>query len=83
MMEELLERIAKLKILVIGDLALDHYIWGKATRVAPEAPVPLVDVERDSYAAGMAAIPALNLAAWHIKAELCGVVGKDESGIDW
>ena len=79
-MEELLEKIAKLKVVVIGDIALDHYIWGEATRVAPEAPVPLVDVERDSHAAGMAAIPALNLAAWHIKVELCGVVGKDESG---
>ena len=79
-MEELLERIAKLKILVIGDLALDHYIWGLSTRLAPDAPVPVVDVERDSYSAGMAAIPALNLAAWRIQVELCGIVGEDDAG---
>ena len=79
-MRQLLERLAKLRVLVIGDLALDHYIWGETTRLAPEAPVALVDVERDSYTAGMAAIPALNLAAWGIEVELCGVVGKDDMG---
>lgn len=77
---QLLERLEKLKVLVIGDLALDHYIWGETTRLAPEAPVALVDVERDSYMAGMAAIPALNLAAWGVEVELCGVVGRDDMG---
>ncbi len=80
-MKTLLDKIAGLKILVVGDIILDHYIWGDASRISPEAPVPVVEVDRDSYVAGGAANVALNLVALGAKAELCGVTGKDDAGI--
>ena len=80
-MKALLEKIAGLKILVVGDIILDHYIWGDASRISPEAPVPVVEVDHDSYVAGGAANVALNLVALEVKAELCGMTGKDDAGI--
>lgn len=79
-MKDLLDRITKLKLLVIGDVMLDHYIWGDATRISPEAPVPVVEISRDSYAAGGAANVALNIAALGARAEICGWIGEDEPG---
>lgn len=78
-LEDILERIRSLRLLVVGDVMLDHYLWGDATRISPEAPVPVVHVERDSYAAGGAANVALNIAALGARVELCGVVGDDEA----
>ena len=79
-MKSLLRKIAKLRVLVIGDVMLDHYIWGDAQRISPEAPVPVVDFERDSYSAGGAANVALNLAALGAKATIAGFFGDDEAG---
>ena len=47
----LLKKIARLRVLVVGDLMLDRYIWGDATRISPEAPVPVIDIARESYTA--------------------------------
>jgi len=58
-----LETFSQLRILVVGDLMVDHYIWGEVNRISPEAPVPVVHVARESYTAGGAANVALNLAA--------------------
>jgi len=79
-MKTLLEKISRLKILVIGDIVLDHYIWGDSTRISQEAPVPVVGVERDTYTAGAAANVALNLTALGAAAELCGIIGEDDAG---
>jgi D-beta-D-heptose 7-phosphate kinase/D-beta-D-heptose 1-phosphate adenosyltransferase len=79
-MQTLLDKIARVRILVIGDLMLDHYIWGDATRISPEAPVPVVKVERDSFTAGGAANVALNLCALGVRAELAGTTGADADG---
>jgi D-beta-D-heptose 7-phosphate kinase/D-beta-D-heptose 1-phosphate adenosyltransferase len=79
-MRTLLEKIAKVRILVIGDLMLDHYIWGDATRISPEAPVPVVKVERDSFTAGGAANVALNLGALGVQVDLVGTTGTDDNG---
>ena len=79
-MKSLLRKIAKLRVLVIGDVMLDHYIWGDAQRISPEAPVPVVDFERDSYSAGGAANVALNLASLGAKATIAGFFGHDEAG---
>jgi D-beta-D-heptose 7-phosphate kinase/D-beta-D-heptose 1-phosphate adenosyltransferase len=79
-MHELLEKMARLRILVVGDLMLDHYIWGDATRLSPEAPVPIVKVDRDSYTAGGAANEAANLRALGVAAEVLGTVGADAYG---
>lgn len=79
-MKELLEKIKTLKVLVIGDVMLDQYIWGDATRISPEAPVPVVRVEHDTYSAGGAANVAINVATLGAKSELCGWVGPDLYG---
>ncbi|MEK7280090.1 MAG: D-glycero-beta-D-manno-heptose-7-phosphate kinase, partial [Nitrospirota bacterium] len=50
-----LDRFREVKVLVVGDLILDHYIWGKVSRISPEAPVPVVDVTSESFMLGGAA----------------------------
>jgi rfaE bifunctional protein kinase chain/domain len=76
----LLRKIARLRILVVGDVMLDHYIWGDATRISPEAPVPVVDIARDSWTAGGAANVALNLASLGASCAVAGYFGADEAG---
>lgn len=76
----LLAKLKDLRVLVIGDLMLDHYIWGDATRISPEAPVPVVDISRDTYTAGGAANVALNIAALGARATVAGYLGTDEAG---
>ncbi|MGJ8633756.1 MAG: bifunctional heptose 7-phosphate kinase/heptose 1-phosphate adenyltransferase [Luteolibacter sp.] len=75
---EILQRLPGLNILVIGDLMLDHYIWGDVHRISPEAPVPVVHASRDTFTAGGAANVALNLASIGVKAAVIGTVGNDE-----
>ncbi|HLP25149.1 MAG TPA: D-glycero-beta-D-manno-heptose-7-phosphate kinase [Acidobacteriota bacterium] len=79
-MKSLLKKISKLHVLVIGDVMLDHYVWGDASRISPEAPVPVVDIDRDTYSAGGAANVALNLASLGAKATLTGFFGRDDAG---
>jgi rfaE bifunctional protein kinase chain/domain len=67
-------------ILVIGDLMIDHYIWGEATRLSPEAPVPIVNVKNESTTLGGAANVAQNLVALGAKVTLGGVIGDDPFG---
>jgi rfaE bifunctional protein kinase chain/domain len=67
-------------ILVIGDLMIDHYIWGDATRLSPEAPVPIVNVKNESTTLGGAANVAQNLVALGAKVTLGGVIGNDAFG---
>jgi D-beta-D-heptose 7-phosphate kinase/D-beta-D-heptose 1-phosphate adenosyltransferase len=75
-----LETFSQLRILVVGDLMVDHYIWGEVNRISPEAPVPVVHVARESHTAGGAANVALNLASLGATAELIGSLGDDEAG---
>lgn len=79
-MKQLLEKIQSKKILVVGDMVLDHYIWGDANRISPEAPVPVVSVDRDSYVAGMGANVAMNIRSLGGQVEICGPIGKDRDG---
>ena len=79
-LKPLLRRITKLRILVVGDVMLDHYIWGDATRISPEAPVPVIDISRDSWTAGGAANVALNLASLGARCTVAGFIGDDEAG---
>lgn len=67
-------------ILVIGDLMIDHYIWGDATRLSPEAPVPIVNVKNESTTLGGAANVAQNLVALGAKVTLGGIIGDDAFG---
>ncbi len=77
----LLSKISRLRILVVGDVMLDHYIWGDATRISPEAPVPVVDIARDSWTAGGAANVALNIASLGASCTVAGYFGRDEAGV--
>lgn len=77
------DRIAKFpqaSVLVIGDLILDHYIWGKVSRISPEAPVPIVHVSSESLKLGGAANVYNNIVALGGRADLCGLIGADEGG---
>jgi rfaE bifunctional protein kinase chain/domain len=68
------------RVLVIGDVILDEFMYGEAERISPEAPVPVVDVRRQSVHLGGAANVVRNLHALGAKAALCGVVGNDDAG---
>ena len=76
----LLEKASEQHILVIGDLMLDAYMWGKVERISPEAPVPVVDVFKEEIRPGGAANVALNLVSLGAKVSLCGCVGTDFYG---
>jgi D-beta-D-heptose 7-phosphate kinase/D-beta-D-heptose 1-phosphate adenosyltransferase len=76
----LLKTFRKARVLVVGDLILDRYIWGKVSRISPEAPVPVVEVADDSLKLGGAANVAHNIVALGGKATLAGVIGKDRAG---
>jgi rfaE bifunctional protein kinase chain/domain len=79
-LNRILKGFVSKKILVLGDIMLDHYIWGKVDRISPEAPVPVLDVQNEEYRLGGAANVALNLRALGAQVYLCGVVGDDEAG---
>ena len=67
----------KSRVLVVGDVMLDHFIWGSVARISPEAPVPVVDFERESLMPGGAANVARNLTSLEVPTELLGAVGRD------
>ena len=77
---EFLTRIEGKKVLVIGDLMIDEYVWGGVTRVSPEAPVPIVGVTSETLRPGGAANVANNILSLKGKVELCGVLGDDQMG---
>lgn len=77
---ELLNKFKGLKVLVVGDLMLDKYLWGKVERISPEAPVPVVDVYKEETRLGGAANVALNLRALGLQPILCGSIGLDNNG---
>jgi rfaE bifunctional protein kinase chain/domain len=78
--KKILKEFKKRKILVIGDLILDRYIWGKVNRISPEAPVPIVEVTDENFLLGGAANVAHNIAALGGHAALVGVAGNDRGG---
>ena len=65
------------RVLVVGDAMLDHFIWGSVARISPEAPVPVLDFEGESFMPGGAANVARNLTALQVPTELLGAVGRD------
>jgi D-beta-D-heptose 7-phosphate kinase/D-beta-D-heptose 1-phosphate adenosyltransferase len=77
---DILGRFASRRILVVGDLMLDEFIWGKVSRISPEAPVPIVNVTGESYYPGGAANVARNLKEFTAHVALMGLAGTDEAG---
>ena len=72
-----LQRLAQGRILVVGDVMLDHFIWGHVRRISPEAPVPIVEVTREEFYPGGAANVARNISPFSPHTHLMGRVGKD------
>ena len=77
---KLLAGAGRARVAVLGDVMLDQFLWGKVARISPEAPVPVVEFERESFIPGGAGNVARNLAHLKVATELLGVCGKDEAG---
>ena len=78
--EDILNQFTGKTILVVGDVMLDEFIWGKVGRISPEAPVPIVEVVNETYRLGGAANVAANIRELGGKPVPIGVLGKDETG---
>jgi len=76
----ILDRLDRARVVILGDLIIDQYIWGKVKRISPEAPIPVVEVVRESFSPGGAANVASNLRALGASVEICGIVGDDPYG---
>lgn len=76
----LLAKFSQARVLVVGDLMLDEFLWGTVNRISPEAPVPVVRIERESIHLGGAANVAHNLRALGARVTVCGVIGTDRAG---
>jgi D-beta-D-heptose 7-phosphate kinase/D-beta-D-heptose 1-phosphate adenosyltransferase len=79
-LRQILDRAADKRILVVGDLMLDEFVWGKVGRISPEAPVPVVEVTGESFFPGGAANVARNLREFLDRVSVIGLIGKDRSG---
>ncbi|MCD6305061.1 MAG: D-glycero-beta-D-manno-heptose-7-phosphate kinase [Deltaproteobacteria bacterium] len=79
-LKRFVDRFASARVLVVGDIIMDQYIWGNVSRISPEAPVPVVDVEQETKMLGGAANVIRNMATLGAKPILCGVVGDDATG---
>ncbi|MCF8232447.1 MAG: hypothetical protein K9J27_09695 [Bacteroidales bacterium] len=78
--EKLFSRFTNNKILIIGDIMVDAYIWGNVSRISPEAPVPVVNVQKRENRLGGAANVARNIKAMGAQPILCSVIGEDRKG---
>lgn len=74
---KLFDQFSSLKVLIIGDVMIDAYLWGKVERISPEAPVPIVQVNRRANRLGGAANVALNIKALGAEPIMCSVIGND------
>lgn len=77
---EILNTLRNRNVVVLGDVMLDEFVWGDVTRISPEAPVPVVDVRRESIHLGGAANVLANLIALGARGSVVGVVGNDDAG---
>ncbi len=78
--KSVVESFKKLKVLVIGDVMIDEYMWGRVDRISPEAPIPIVAIERREERLGGAANVALNIKTLGAEPVLCSVIGNDSKG---
>src|SRR5688500_19503406 len=77
---EILRTLRDRNVVVLGDVMLDEFVWGDVSRISPEAPVPVVEIRRESVHLGGAANVLANLVALGAQACVVGVVGKDTAG---
>jgi len=78
--KKIIGKFKQKNILVIGDLILDHYVFGKVERISPEAPVPVVRAHRENFVCGGSANVGLNLVSLGSRSSICGVAGLDHFG---
>ncbi len=78
--DTLIRNFSEKKVLVVGDIMLDRFIWGSVSRISPEAPVPVVNVEKEAVYPGGAANVARNLVPFAQEVHIVGQVGKDQDG---
>src|SRR5262245_50453726 len=76
----IVDRFSGRKVLVLGDLMLDRYVWGRVERISPEAPVPIVEIEKETFSLGGAGNVAVNLRALGADPVLISVVGDAVEG---
>jgi rfaE bifunctional protein kinase chain/domain len=76
----IIENFSRSRVLVVGDIMADHFIWGKVSRISPEAPVPVVEVKKDHFTLGGCANVLNNIFAMGGRVHLAGVIGSDETG---
>lgn len=81
-LEDIFEAFNQLKVLIIGDVMVDSYLWGKVDRISPEAPVPIVHVQKREKRLGGASNVAVNIQAMGATPVLCSVIGNDADGQD-
>ena len=79
--QEIFNQFNTLKVLIIGDVMIDSYLWGSVDRISPEAPVPIVAVHKKENRLGGAANVAVNIQALGAKPILCSIVGEDAAGM--
>jgi rfaE bifunctional protein kinase chain/domain len=77
---EIIDRFTKAKVLIIGDIMVDHFIWGRVSRISPEAPVPVVDVQADNLLLGGCANVLNNIFTMGGQVHMAGVIGSDDMG---
>ncbi len=80
-LRNIFHKFADLKVLIIGDVMVDSYIWGKVERISPEAPVPIISITNKEIRLGGAANVAKNVTALAASPILCSVVGNDHDGL--
>ncbi|HTL82814.1 MAG TPA: bifunctional ADP-heptose synthase [Bacteroidia bacterium] len=78
--KRIFDKFSELRVLIIGDVMIDNYVWGKVSRISPEAPVPVVSVIRKEKRLGGAANVALNVQSLGATPILCSVIGVDHDG---
>ncbi|GAB3026750.1 bifunctional heptose 7-phosphate kinase/heptose 1-phosphate adenyltransferase [Spirosoma pulveris] len=78
--DELFDQFDKLRVLIVGDVMLDSYVWGRVERISPEAPVPVVTVDRRELRLGGAGNVLLNVQALGAEAIICSIIGTDAPG---
>ena len=76
----IIDNFSRSGVLVVGDIMADHFIWGRVSRISPEAPVPVVEVTKDNFMLGGCANVLNNIFAMGGRVYLAGVVGSDETG---
>jgi rfaE bifunctional protein kinase chain/domain len=76
----IIDNFSRSGVLVVGDIMADHFIWGRVSRISPEAPVPVVEVTKDNFMLGGCANVLNNIFAMGSRVYLAGVVGSDETG---